>query len=39
MAQAAVGTLPGDTVFPDGELSPPELADQVLARIAAGSDR
>ncbi|MEV7283152.1 AAA family ATPase [Streptomyces sp. NPDC093252] len=29
----AVGTLPGDTVFLDGELSPQELADQVLARV------
>lgn len=36
---AAVDTLPGDTVFLDGELTPPELADQVLARIGAGSDR
>ncbi|MFF7889161.1 AAA family ATPase [Streptomyces sp. NPDC020794] len=36
---AAVGTLPGDTVFLDGELTPPELADQVLARIGAGSNR
>lgn len=28
---AAADTLPGDTVFLDGELSPQELADQVLA--------
>lgn len=32
---AAVDTLPGDTVFLDGELSPRELADDVLARVGA----
>ncbi|MET9040868.1 AAA family ATPase [Streptomyces mirabilis] len=36
---AAVDTLPGDTVFLDGGLTPPELADQVLARIEVGSVR
>lgn len=36
---AAVDTLPGDTVFLDGGLTPPELADQVLARIGVGSVR
>lgn len=30
---AAADTLPGDTVFLDGELAPGELADQVLARV------
>ncbi|WP_069884238.1 AAA family ATPase [Streptomyces luteocolor] len=30
---AAVDTLPGDTVFLDGESTPEELAVQVLARI------
>ncbi|WP_369034480.1 AAA family ATPase [Streptomyces adonidis] len=30
---AAADTLPGDTVFLDGESTPQELADQVLARI------
>ncbi|MEV5982621.1 AAA family ATPase [Streptomyces sp. NPDC052114] len=30
---AAVDTLPGDTVFLDGESTPEELAEQVLARI------
>ncbi|MFC8431352.1 AAA family ATPase [Streptomyces sp. NPDC057253] len=30
---AAVDTLPGDTVFLDGEASPRELAGQVLARV------
>lgn len=30
---AAVDTLPGDTVFLDGELSPGELAEGVLARV------
>ncbi|NJQ01264.1 AAA family ATPase [Streptomyces zingiberis] len=34
-AADAAGVLPGDTVFLDGRLSPQELADQVLARIAA----
>ncbi|MFH8410276.1 AAA family ATPase [Streptomyces sp. NPDC018019] len=33
---AAVGTLPGDTVFLDGELGPRELAGQVLARCRYG---
>jgi hypothetical protein len=33
---AAADTLPGDTVFLDGELTPQELADQVLARSGAG---
>lgn len=33
---AAVDTLPGDTVFLDGEPAPPELADSVLARVSAG---
>lgn len=32
---AAADTLPSDTVFLDGELTPRELADQVLARIRA----
>lgn len=32
---AAVDTLPSDTVFLDGELSPQELADDVLARVGA----
>ncbi|MGW7195325.1 AAA family ATPase [Streptomyces chryseus] len=36
---AAADTLPGDTVFLDGELSPEELADLVLTRVGAGSDR
>ncbi|GGX26048.1 AAA family ATPase [Streptomyces chryseus] len=36
---AAADTLPGGTVFLDGELSPEELADLVLTRIGAGSDR
>ncbi|MFJ8108254.1 AAA family ATPase [Streptomyces sp. NPDC096132] len=35
---AAVDTLPGDTVFLDGELSPRELADSVLARVGASSE-
>lgn len=30
---AAADTLPGDTVFLDGELPPRELAEQVLARV------
>jgi hypothetical protein len=30
---AAVDTLPGDTVFLDGESAPRELADQVLAHV------
>ncbi|MEU1473801.1 AAA family ATPase [Streptomyces sp. NPDC005760] len=30
---AAVDTLPGDTVFLDGESAPRDLADQVLARV------
>ncbi|MGH4036018.1 AAA family ATPase [Actinomycetota bacterium Odt1-20B] len=33
---AAADTLPGDTVFLDGELTPQTLADQVLARVRAG---
>jgi hypothetical protein len=33
---AAADTLPSDTVFLDGELTPQELADQLLARIGAG---
>ncbi|WP_225840468.1 AAA family ATPase [Streptomyces sp. NK08204] len=36
---AAADTLPSDTVFLDGELSPQELADLVLTRIDTGSDR
>ncbi|KIE26464.1 TmrB-like protein [Streptomyces sp. MUSC 125] len=36
---AAADTLPSDTVFLDGELSPQELADLVLTRIGTGSDR
>ncbi|MFF7892420.1 AAA family ATPase [Streptomyces sp. NPDC007907] len=32
---AAVNTLPHDTVFLDGELSPRELAADVLARVGA----
>jgi hypothetical protein len=32
---AAADTLPSDTVFLDGELTPKELADQVLARVRA----
>jgi len=32
---AAVDTLPGDTVFLDGELPPQELADSVLAHVSA----
>lgn len=30
---AAMSTLPGDTVFLDGELTTTELADEVLARV------
>ncbi|MFF8731744.1 AAA family ATPase [Streptomyces sp. NPDC015171] len=33
---AAADILPSDTVFLDGELTPQELADQVLARVRAG---
>ncbi|MER5473545.1 AAA family ATPase [Streptomyces sp. NPDC002935] len=33
---AAADTLPGDTVFLDGELTPRELADSVLVRVSAG---
>ncbi|MEV0177223.1 AAA family ATPase [Streptomyces sp. NPDC050803] len=36
---AAVGTLPSDTVFLDGELTPQELADVVLARVGAVAGR
>ncbi|WEO92728.1 AAA family ATPase [Streptomyces sp. FXJ1.172] len=36
---AAADTLPSDTVFLDGELSPQELADLVLTRIDTGSGR
>ncbi|MDX2932828.1 AAA family ATPase [Streptomyces ipomoeae] len=36
MCTAAVGTLPDDTVFLDGEASPGELADLVLRQVAAG---
>ncbi|MFI1467124.1 AAA family ATPase [Streptomyces wuyuanensis] len=32
---AAEDSLPGDTVFLDGELSPQELADDVLVRVGA----
>ncbi|MFJ9822321.1 AAA family ATPase [Streptomyces sp. NPDC101151] len=32
---AAADTLPSDTVFLDGELTPRELADDVLARVGA----
>ncbi|MFJ2825656.1 AAA family ATPase [Streptomyces toxytricini] len=34
---AAVDTLPGDTLFLDGELSPSQLADQVLNRVRTGA--
>lgn len=34
---AATSTLPSDTVFLDGELTTTELADDVLARVGAGS--
>ncbi|MER7484063.1 AAA family ATPase [Streptomyces sp. NPDC126510] len=33
---AAADALPSDTVFLDGELTPQELVDQVLARVQAG---
>ncbi|GEC09634.1 hypothetical protein SSP24_72890 [Streptomyces spinoverrucosus] len=33
---AAADTLPSDTVFLNGELTPQELAEQVLARVRAG---
>jgi hypothetical protein len=33
---AGADTLPSDTVVLDGELSPQELADQVLVRVRAG---
>jgi AAA domain-containing protein len=33
---AAADTLPGDTVFLDGELTPQELADSVLTRVGVG---
>lgn len=36
---AAADTLPGDTVFLDGELTPQELADVVLARVGAAAGR
>ncbi|WP_189186963.1 AAA family ATPase [Streptomyces albiflavescens] len=36
---AAADTLPSDTVFLDGELSPQELAGQVLNRVGAGPGR
>ncbi|WAU86433.1 AAA family ATPase [Streptomyces sp. Qhu-G9] len=36
---AAMDTLPGDTVFLDGGLTPQELADDVLARVGGGSGR
>ncbi|MGW0771326.1 AAA family ATPase [Streptomyces sp. NPDC002676] len=36
---AVADTLPSDTVFLDGELTPHELADQVLNRIGAGPSR
>lgn len=32
----AVDTLPGNTVFLDGELPPQELADSVLAHVSVG---
>jgi hypothetical protein len=32
-------TLPSDTVFLDGELSPGELADDMLARIGVVAGR
>ncbi|MET8826293.1 AAA family ATPase [Streptomyces sp. NPDC004610] len=34
---AAIGTLPGGTVFLDGELAPRHLADQVLTRVRTGT--
>lgn len=36
---AAADTLPGDTVFLDGELTPQESADVVLARVGAAAGR
>ena len=33
---AAADTLPSETVFPDGGLTPQELAHRVLARVRAG---
>lgn len=36
---AAMNTLPGDTVFLDGELTPRELADDVLARVGGSLGR
>ncbi|MGW0885543.1 AAA family ATPase [Streptomyces sp. NPDC002671] len=33
---AAADTLPSDTVFLDGELTPQDLAGQVLARVRSG---
>ncbi|SDN61962.1 AAA family ATPase [Streptomyces wuyuanensis] len=36
---AAEDSLPGDTVFLDGELRPQELADDVLVRVGARSVR
>ncbi|WP_437004419.1 hypothetical protein [Streptomyces sp. enrichment culture] len=35
---AAVDTLPSDTMFLDGELSPQELADDVLAARPRAGD-
>ncbi|MEU5978386.1 AAA family ATPase [Streptomyces sp. NPDC047315] len=35
---AAADSLPGDTVFLDGELPIGELVDQVLARVRTGND-
>jgi hypothetical protein len=37
--RAAADTLPSDTVFLDGELTPQELADVVLARVNAVAGR
>ncbi|WPO70399.1 MULTISPECIES: AAA family ATPase [unclassified Streptomyces] len=36
---AGAATLPGGTVFLDGELTPRELADRVLARVGVGEGR
>lgn len=36
---AAADTLPGDTVFLNGELTPREPADQVLARVTPAETR
>ncbi|MFI6358004.1 AAA family ATPase [Streptomyces sp. NPDC050743] len=36
---AAADTLPSDTVILDGELTPQELADVVLARVGAAASR